>query len=90
VGVNYFSVKYFSKGIFMIVLQKLKGEEFVLNADLIESVEATPDTQIKLYTGKLCIVKNSVAEVLEKAIEYRKLCGGTLRVVNKKSEEDEL
>ncbi len=71
----------------MIVLQRLRGQEFVLNADLIELIEATPDTQVKLYNGKVYIVRNSVAEVVKKAIEYRKLCGGTLRVVNEKCEE---
>ena len=74
----------------MIVLQRLRGQEFVLNADLIETVEATPDTQIKLYNGKLYIVRNSVVEVVKKAVEYRKLCGGTLRVANEKCEDKEL
>lgn len=74
----------------MITVQKLKGQEYVLNADLIESIEANPDTQIRLYTGRFHIVSNSVEEVVAKAVEYRKNCGGTLRVVNKKSEEDEL
>jgi flagellar protein FlbD len=71
----------------VIVLNKLRGQEFVLNADLIEAIEATPDTQIKLYNGKTYIVRNSVAEVVKKAVDYRKLCGGTLRVVNEKIEE---
>lgn len=73
----------------MINLQKLKGQDFILNADLIESVEANPDTQIKLYTGNYYYVKNSVEDVVKKAVDYRKNCGGTLRVVNKKSEEEE-
>ena len=70
----------------MIVLQRLKGQEFVLNADLIESIEATPDTQIKLFNGKTYVVRNSVADVVKRAIDYRKLCGSTLKVVNKESE----
>lgn len=71
----------------MIVLQRLKGQEFVLNADLIESIEATPDTQIKLLNGKIYVVRNSVADVVKKAVDYRKLCGGTLRVANKDNGE---
>jgi flagellar protein FlbD len=74
----------------VINLHRLRGQGFILNADLIESIEANPDTQIKLYNGNSYLVKNSVAEVVQKAIEYRKLCGGTLRVVNSKSEELEL
>jgi flagellar protein FlbD len=54
-----------------------------MNADLIESIEATPDTQIKLYNGKTYVVKNSVADVVKKAVDYRKSCGATLRVVNR-------
>ncbi|MCL1946018.1 MAG: flagellar FlbD family protein [Chitinivibrionia bacterium] len=73
----------------MINLETLRGKPFILNADLIEAVEATPDTHIRLYTGSYYIVKNSVDEVVQKALEYRKFCGGTLRVVNKKSEEEE-
>jgi len=73
----------------MIVLHKLKGEEFVLNTDLIESVEAIPDTHVRLCTGNYYLVKESVDEVVKKAIDHRKLCGGILRVVNKKSEEEE-
>ena len=74
----------------MIVLQRLRGQEFVLNADLIETIEATPDTQIKLYNGKLYTVRNSVAEVVKKSVDYRKLCGGTIRVVNEKCEDKEV
>jgi flagellar protein FlbD len=86
----FFCGNFFHKGIILIVLQKLRGQEFVLNADLIESVESTPDTQVKLYTGKQYIVRNSVADVVKKAVEYRKICGGTLRVVNEKREEGKL
>lgn len=71
----------------MIVLNKIRGQEFILNADLIESVEATPDTRIKLYNGESYLVKNSVAEIVKKTVEYRKLCGGTLRVVNETRQE---
>lgn len=72
------------------MLQKLGGQEFILNADLIESIEAIPDTRIKLYNGNVHLIRNSVSEVVEKTINYRKLCGGTLRVVNKKSEAEDL
>ncbi len=57
----------------MIKVRKINGEEVVINAELIETVEARPDTTISLVTGNKIIVKDTVAEVIEKVIEYRRL-----------------
>lgn len=57
----------------MIKVKKINGEEIVINAELIETVEARPDTTISLVTGNKIIVKDTVAEVIEKVIEYRRL-----------------
>ena len=54
----------------MITLTLLKGEKIVLNAELIESLEATPDTVITLTTGKRIVVREAVAEVAEKVENY--------------------
>lgn len=54
----------------MIELTKLNGESFVLNADLIETVEATPDTIVRLTGGKRFIVREKVSEVVELVILY--------------------
>ena len=54
----------------MIELTRFNGERFVLNADLIEMVEGTPDTVIRLLNGKRVIVRESVAEVVERALDY--------------------
>ena len=40
----------------MIKLSRLNGDEFVLNCEMIETVEATPDTVISLINGKKYIV----------------------------------
>lgn len=56
----------------MIKLHKLNGAEIVVNAELIESVEATPDTVLNLATGNRFLVKDSVQEVVDKVIEYKK------------------
>ena len=56
----------------MIKLHKLNGVEIIINAELIESVEATPDTVINLSTGNRFLVKDSVQEVVDKALEYKK------------------
>lgn len=54
----------------MIELTRFNGESFVLNADLIEMVEATPDTVIRLLNGKKVIVREPVATVVERALAY--------------------
>jgi flagellar protein FlbD len=68
----------------MIALRKINGSEFVLNADLIETVESTPDTMITLTSGKKIIVQNKVDEIVRKAIKYKQLCNQTLQVVQQK------
>jgi len=57
----------------MIKVRKINGEELVINAELIETVEARPDTTISLATGNKIIVKDTVSEVVEKVLEYRRL-----------------
>jgi len=56
----------------MIKLKRINEKEFVLNAEYIEFVESTPDTIISLTTGKKIVVKESVDEVIEKVIEYKR------------------
>lgn len=50
----------------MIEVTRLSGSTVVLNADLIERVEATPDTVITLVTGGLFVVREPVADVVAK------------------------
>jgi flagellar protein FlbD len=57
----------------MIKVKRINGEEVVINAELIETVEARPDTTISLSTGNKIIVKDTVSEVIQKIIEYRQL-----------------
>ncbi len=56
----------------MIWLTRLNGEKFVLNADHIEIVEANPDTTILLTNGDKYIVKESVEDVINEVIEYKR------------------
>ena len=56
----------------MIRLHRLNGQEVVVNAELIENVESHPDTVIQLATGNRFIVKESVSEVVQRVVEYRK------------------
>ncbi|MFO7273814.1 MAG: flagellar FlbD family protein [Symbiobacteriaceae bacterium] len=58
----------------MIKLRRFKGGEFVVNADLIETVEATPDTVVTLTTGHKFIVEESVDEIIGKVVEFKRAC----------------
>ena len=71
----------------MIVLHRLNKEEFVLNADFIETLEATPDTVITLTNGKKLMVKNSVEDIVKQVITYKQRCNQTIQVVNKEKED---
>ncbi len=55
----------------MITLRRLNGTEFVLNCELIETVEAKPDTTIRLNDGNLYIVAESVDEVVAATLAYK-------------------
>jgi flagellar protein FlbD len=56
----------------MIKVTRLDGEAFVINADLIRYIEERPDTFITLTSGERIIVKESIDEVVERAVEYQR------------------
>lgn len=56
----------------MIKLRRMNGKEFIINADLIELVEETPNTVIKLTTGNRYVVKESADEIIDKITCYKK------------------
>ena len=56
----------------MIQLTRLNHVPLIVNADLIEHVEITPDTVIALTTGQKFLVLESAEEVIHKVIQYRK------------------
>ncbi len=56
----------------MIVLTKLKGEQFTLNCDLIETITENPDTTILLVNGNIHIVQEPMKEVIEETIHFRR------------------
>lgn len=74
----------------MIELTRLNGSVFVLNADLIETIEATPDTVISLVTGKKYVVKEKVSEVIDRIVEFRKKTGvGKILIGNLEGKTEE-
>jgi flagellar protein FlbD len=61
----------------MIKLTRLNGSRLVLNALLIERVESTPDTVIRLTSGAQYVVRESADQVTELSIEYLRNIRGT-------------
>lgn len=56
----------------MIRLTRINHVPLVLNADLIEHVEITPDTVIAMTSGQKFMVLESADEVIRKVIEFRR------------------
>ncbi|MFH1199373.1 MAG: flagellar FlbD family protein [Candidatus Omnitrophota bacterium] len=56
----------------MIKVTRSDGKTIVLNAELIQYVEATPDTIITLTTDQKIIVKEKAEEIVKKVIEYKR------------------
>ena len=56
----------------MIEVTKLNGETIMVNADHIETVEAHPDTTLVLKNDKRIVIKDSVADVVRKIIDYQR------------------
>lgn len=56
----------------MIKLTRLNHIPLIVNSDLIEHIEVTPDTVISLTSGQKYMVLESADEVVERVIEFRK------------------
>lgn len=60
----------------MITITRLNDKELVINADMIECMEATPDTTITMTTGRKIIAKESIDDIIDKILKYKKkICG---------------
>lgn len=55
----------------MIRLTKLNRADFILNCELIETIESTPDTVITTTTGKKYVVAETIEEVVDKVLQYK-------------------
>jgi len=56
----------------LIKVTRLNDKDFVVNCDLIELVEANPDTTITTTTGRKLIVKEAVEDIIAKTKEYKR------------------
>lgn len=60
----------------MVRLTRLNHLPVVLNSDLIEHIEETPDTVITLTTGQILRVRESADQVVERVVEFRRRIHG--------------
>ena len=56
----------------MILLTRLNRAPLVLNSDLIEHIEAAPDTVISLLNGQKLLVLETPEEIIERVVEFRR------------------
>jgi flagellar protein FlbD len=61
----------------MVSLTRLNRAPFVLNSDLIEHIEETPDTLITLTTGEMLRVRETADQVVERVVAFRRRILGT-------------
>jgi flagellar protein FlbD len=57
----------------MIILTKINKAPIAVNSDLIQYIEETPDTIITLINNDKVVVHESMSEIIEKVVHYRRL-----------------
>jgi flagellar protein FlbD len=60
----------------MIWVTRLNRAPLVLNSDLIEHIEVTPDTVITLTTGQILRVRESAEDVVRRIVQFRRRIWG--------------
>ena len=56
----------------MIRVTRLNGQQYLLNADLIETIESTPDTVVTVTSGRKYIVREPSEDLVERIVHYRR------------------
>lgn len=66
----------------MVFLTRLNGSRFILNAELIKTMESSPDTTITLINGEKLVVAEALFEVVNAILAYRKeiAAGGAIEL----------
>jgi len=59
-------------GVDMVRLTRLNHAPMVLNSDLIEHIDVTPDTVITLTNGQILRVLESADEVVQRIVDFRR------------------
>jgi flagellar protein FlbD len=71
----------------MINLTRINHQPLVLNSDLIEHIERTPDTVVSLTNGLKLLVLESPDEIVEKIVEFRRAILAPASTLKKSSAE---
>jgi len=61
----------------VIPLRRLNNQPIIVNCDLIESVESTPDSVVTLTSGNKLIVRDSLEEICKKVVEFKRAIYGS-------------
>jgi len=64
----------------MIRVTRLNGAELIINGELIQEVESTPDTVITLTNGKKMMVTESVEDIIRAVVEYKRALFGNMKI----------
>jgi len=60
----------------LVRLTRLNHASVVLNSDLIEHIDITPDTVITLTNGQILRVLETAEEVIRRVVDYRRRISG--------------
>jgi len=72
----------------MIEVTRIDNTKLVINSDLIEFIEAIPETMICLTTGKKIMVHETVEQVVEQVTYFKRQTLGWPQVRNKENSQD--
>jgi flagellar protein FlbD len=56
----------------VILLHRLDGSSFFLNADLVEMIEANPDTVLTLNSSRKFVVREGPNDIIDAIVAYRR------------------
>jgi flagellar protein FlbD len=60
----------------MILVTRLNQSPLIINSDLIEHIDVTPDTVIAMTTGQILRVRETASEVVKRVVEFRRSIQG--------------
>jgi flagellar protein FlbD len=60
----------------MIKVTRLNGKEYYINPHQIESIELRPDTTLLMLSGTYVVIKETIDEISDQIVEYRRRIGG--------------
>jgi flagellar protein FlbD len=63
----------------MIHLTRINHSSLILNSDLIEHLQSTPDTLVTLTNGHTYLVLETPQEIIRRIASFRHECGGLSR-----------